>query len=69
MAYGPGEERGPGHLGEVQGPPPPNSRMVHPHEEEIKQRWQGSACVKKLLLKKNPQNIKRKHTRGGSWDR
>ena len=38
MGYSSGEERGPGYLGEVQASSPPNSRMVHPHEEEIKQR-------------------------------
>lgn len=55
MAYGPGEERSPGHVGKVQGSPPSDSRMVHPHEDEIKQRHQGSACVKnELLKKKNP---------------
>lgn len=43
MGYGAGERRGPGHLVDFQGLPSPGSRLVHPNEEEIKQRWQDAS--------------------------
>lgn len=34
MGYSPGEKRGLEELVDLQGSPPPSSRMVHPHKQE-----------------------------------
>ncbi|PKU36379.1 hypothetical protein llap_13317 [Limosa lapponica baueri] len=36
---GPGKNRGPEDLVDLQGSAPPSSRTVHPDEQEMKQRW------------------------------
>ena len=44
QGYSPGEKKGQGELIDLQGSPPPRSRMVHPDKQEIKQRQQ-EACM------------------------
>ncbi|GAB0188222.1 mitochondrial enolase superfamily member 1 [Grus japonensis] len=42
MGQSPGRKRGPRQLANIQGSPPPSSRVMHPNKEEVKQKHQGA---------------------------
>ena len=55
MGYSPEERRCPAQLVPIQGLPPPSSGMVHPDEQEVRQRWERLTWMTMELLTKLKQ--------------